>query len=94
LPQFDKRIPNLQLTTRSEHKKLHGDIGKETRFKKIYKLNFKNIYNRYLKIKCMYKMTDEYGCSEATLRRFFVKKTGVNSLREFAQKRGWKYARR
>lgn len=37
--KFDNRIENLQLTTRGEHKKLHPEVGRETRFKKIYNLD-------------------------------------------------------
>lgn len=32
--KLDNRLENLQLTTRSKHKKMHNDIGLKTRFKK------------------------------------------------------------
>lgn len=32
--RFDNRIENLQIVSRSEHKKLHDNIGLKTRFKK------------------------------------------------------------
>lgn len=40
---YDNRLENLQVVTRGEHKRLHPEIGKQTRFKKKYNLNKKYI---------------------------------------------------
>lgn len=32
--KLDNRIDNLEITNRTDHKKMHKDIGKETRFRK------------------------------------------------------------
>lgn len=34
--KYDNRIENLKIVTRSEHKKLHPEIGMKTRLKKIH----------------------------------------------------------
>ncbi len=37
--RHDNRLANLQLVTRGQHKKLHPEVGKQTRFKNKYNLD-------------------------------------------------------
>lgn len=65
----DNRIENLEIVSRSEHKKLHPEIGKETRIKQ--KFFFKK--NELLKLRnsglSMYKIAKIYKCTQPTIFR-------------------------
>ena len=43
----DNNINNLMLITRSEHLKVHSNIGIPTRFKKIYNIDINDVMNKY-----------------------------------------------
>lgn len=88
---FDNKIENLLLTNRSEHKKIHNEIGIKTRLKKKYYFNQKEIIDNYLKYKSCAKVAEIYGCQEMTIERELRKALHINSLREFAKEKRWKY---
>lgn len=65
---YDNRLDNLEIVSRSKHKKLHPEIGKGTRFKKIYSFDLEEIFKLYLKFS--YKEIAEiFGCSSGTIQR-------------------------
>ena len=67
--RLDNRIENLELVDRSQHKKMHPDIGKDTTFKQRYYLVGNDIVGMYLRKKSLQKVADTFGCSEITIRR-------------------------
>lgn len=77
----DNRIENLELLDRSQHKKLHDEIGNETRFKKKYFFNENKIIKDYKKIKSAIKLAKIYQCSEVTIRRILYKKLKTKNIR-------------
>jgi hypothetical protein len=72
----DNRIENLQLTNRAEHKKIHPEIGKKTRYKQKYFFTENNI----LEMKRLYsntpidKIAKKYKTSVGTIQKFVGKK--------------------
>jgi uncharacterized protein YrzB (UPF0473 family) len=88
--KLDNRIENLEIVSKSAHKKIHNDIGEETRFKNIYKFSNTEIYKKYLEYRSSQKVADEVGCSEITIRRILRNMFG-KSLREIAKDLGWNY---
>jgi len=76
----DNKIKNLQLTNRSEHKKLHSKIGEKTRFVKVFRFSNKNV-KEILEMFKNYTITDiakKYNCSFTTIWRVIKN----NKLRE------------
>ena len=69
---YDNRIENLEVLTRSEHKKKHPYIGKETRFKNIYNFKKDTIIELY-KTKTIQEISDIYGCYPMTVWSFMKK---------------------
>jgi len=88
----DNRIENLVIITRSEHKKLHPEIGKEYRYKKKYFFTENDI----LEIKKLYsntslnKIAKKYKTSIGTIQRFIGKKPivycGCGSVANYRKK--------
>ena len=81
--KHDNRIENLKIVSRSEHKKEHPEIGKETRFKKIHYINKEELSDLYIKklisIRAIAKMK---GMSQPTLlriqREYGIKRPTIN----------------
>lgn len=69
--RFDNRIENLQIVSRAEHKKIHDDIGKETRFKKVYHFDKKTILKiqNLRKTKTLKQLANLYKTSIGTIQR-------------------------
>ena len=59
---LDNRIENLEIVSRSEHKKLHPEIGEKTRFKKIYSINPDEILELFKKL-TINEIAKKYNCS-------------------------------
>ena len=91
--KLDNRLENLEIVSRSTHKKIHSDIGMKTRLRKIYKFDPSKVFELYKKLKNTIKVSVELNCSEITVRRIIKNYIG-GSLREFARKEGWKYGYR
>ena len=74
--RYDNRIENLDIVTRSEHKKIHPEIGVKTRFKQ------KHYFNKYYLLKLRtsglstYEIAEIYCCSKPTIWRA-LKKHGI-----------------
>lgn len=86
---FNNNINNLQITNRSEHKKIHSNIGAKTRFFPKYFLDDNLILEMY-KEKNMIDIAKTFGCSEITIRRVIRKhipKTTIKKLNHI-NKRG------
>lgn len=87
----DDRIENLQIVTKSEHKKIHDSIGENTRFKQIHQLDFNKVFNLYLKIKKTQDIANLFGCSQKTIERLLKKHLKIN-LKQYAKQQKWKYS--
>uniref|UniRef100_A0A6M3XZ96 Putative homing endonuclease n=1 Tax=viral metagenome TaxID=1070528 RepID=A0A6M3XZ96_9ZZZZ len=74
---IDNRIENLKLVNRSGHKKLHPEIGKKTRFKKIYDINPGEVLRLFKEI-TITEIAKKYGCSYFVIWTIIKK----NNLRE------------
>lgn len=77
---FDNRVENLQLVTRAEHKRLHGNIGTATRLKKQWELDEAEVLRRF-KHEPIAAIAGSLGCSESTVRRVVKKSFGSVDLR-------------
>lgn len=64
----DNRIKNLEIVSRSEHKKLHPEIGENSRFKKKYFIN-KNIVLEKFKSMTIMEIGKELGCSSGVIQK-------------------------
>lgn len=80
--KVDNRIENLEITTRSEHKKMHNEIGASTRFQKKYYLDETKIKSIYEKTKSSTTVAKKMGCSAKTAERFIKKIYKTKSLRK------------
>lgn len=65
---FDNRIENLFLTTRSEHKKLHAEIGTATRLKRVWTID-PALVRRLYKKHTAKDIAKRFGCSGKTICR-------------------------
>ncbi len=65
---FNNAIENLQIVTRAEHKRIHGEIGQATRLAKRWKLEPKAVADR-LRVDPAHVIAGEIGCSEKTVVR-------------------------
>lgn len=74
--RHDNRIENLEIVTRSEHKKLHPDIGKETRLKQTIFISKEELLKLRPERKSMQEIAKIYKCSQPTIWRF-LKKYGI-----------------
>ena len=74
--KHDNRIENLEIVTRSEHKKLHPEIGVGTRIKKIYSFDIDKLRSYRDAGLSTYKIAKIYGCNQATIFRE-LKKHGI-----------------
>ena len=74
--KHDNRIENLEIVTRSEHKKMHPEIGVSTRLKKIYNFDIEELKLHRNKGLSTYKIAAIYGCNQVTIFRE-LKKHGV-----------------
>jgi HNH endonuclease len=66
---FNNDVSNLQVVSRSEHKRIHAKIGMRTRLKKVWHLDPKTIGAIYKDRPNIQKIADQFGCTEATIRR-------------------------
>ena len=73
--KHDNRIENLQVMSRAEHRLEHGDVGKKTRFKQKYFLDYETVFELYKKMP-MEKVGEELGVPFGIVQRF-IKKTGL-----------------
>jgi len=74
--KHDNRIENLEIVTRSEHKKIHPEIGRGTRLKKIYSFDVDELKSHRVSGLSTYKIAEIYGCNQATIFRE-LKKHGI-----------------
>lgn len=65
---FNNNINNLQIVSRSEHKRIHADIGIGTRLKKVWALDPYAIYNMY-STQTSAHIAAQFGCSDRTILR-------------------------
>lgn len=81
--KLDNRIENLMLTTASDHKKEHPDIGKETRLKRIYEPEVfaDKAIKAYKEIRNAKFAAKVVGCSEMSLHRLIKNKLHITSLK-------------
>jgi hypothetical protein len=73
---FDNRLENLTIVTRSEHKKLHSEIGERTRIPKQWNLNANEIADLFASFPAS-EIARRLGCSYQTITRI------VKTLPEF-----------
>ena len=74
--KHDNRIENLEVVTRSEHKKLHSEIGEATRIKKVFFFDVDELKSHRKNGLSTYKIAKIYGCNQATIFRE-LKKNGI-----------------
>lgn len=67
--KHDNKINNLQIVSRSEHKKLHSEIGESTRIKKKYFFKKKQLLDLRKKKLSMQKIAEQYNCTQPTIFR-------------------------
>lgn len=67
--KHDNKINNLQIVSRSEHKKLHSKIGESTRIKKKYFFKKKQLLDLRKKKLSMQKIAEQYNCTQPTIFR-------------------------
>lgn len=65
---LDNRIENLEIVSRSFHKKIHEEIGRKTRFKQIHNLDIDLVLNEFLELS-FEQVAKKFNCSEVTIRR-------------------------
>lgn len=75
-------IDNLEKTNRSEHKKIHNEIGINTRFKKIHTISIKEVIVLYEKMN-MIKIAKIYNCNQKTIERMIKSYYGGKSPNRF-----------
>ena len=80
---FNNKIGNLLLTNRSEHKKIHSNIGFDTRLKKIYKFDSKKLKILYFRYKSAKPISKKMKCHVITIERELRKILKVNSLKQY-----------
>lgn len=81
--KLDNRLENLEILTRSEHKTLHHrDIGKETRFKKIYCFTLKEVLKMYKNGLSCQTISEQLNCSQKTIERLLKSELKIKSLYE------------
>lgn len=88
---FNNSIENLMVVSRAEHKKIHGDIGKETRLKKKYHFDDNAILKMYISS----RMTTEEialncDCSQKTIERILKPLLAQMGLKMKMNRRGSK----
>ena len=82
----DNRIENLEIVSRSEHKKRHPEIGITTRIKKSVYLDKERIKTEWLEGLSTHKIGINHGCSYATINRL-LKSIGIDlSSRKYNRK--------
>lgn len=67
--KLDNRPENLMVMTRSEHRKLHSEIGLTSRFEKVYSISDKEFHELYEQLGSQYKVASQVGCNQATVSR-------------------------
>jgi len=65
---FNNEISNLQIVSRAEHKRIHDEIGKSTRFKHLHSLDSVEILELF-KTKTCTEIAQAKGCSYKTITR-------------------------
>lgn len=68
----DDRLENLQVVSHAEHKRIHDEIGRETRFKQRHVLNAEEVVSLCLD-KTFIEVAEQFGCDETTIRRLIKK---------------------
>ena len=69
----DNRIENLEIVNRSEHKKLHPEIGIHYRYKKIYDFSEKEICKLYLDGLSVKQISKKFNCSLHPIRVVLIR---------------------
>lgn len=75
---FDNQESNLQLVSRSEHKKIHDSVGAATRLKKIHRFDLDELMALYRRPMTFEEIARSKGCSEATVRRMLKPLLGID----------------
>ncbi len=75
--KLDNELRNLIITDRSNHRKMHSNIGIKTRYTRVWELENYDILIKYAKYNSTQKIADEIGCNQKTVERFIVKTTGM-----------------
>ena len=66
--KHDNRIENLKIVTRAEHKRIHPEIGKESRFKRIYFISKEELRTKYVdELRSIREIARSKGMSQPTL---------------------------
>lgn len=71
--KLDNRIENLEIVSRSEHKKIHSEIGMNTRLKKKYHFDGEILVGLYKKYNNCIEVARVLGSSSKTVERELVK---------------------
>ena len=75
--RHDNRVENLEILSRSEHRKIHPDIGIETRRKQKYYFNKEELINLRNLGLSTYKIAKKYNCSHSliwlTLKKYGIR---------------------
>jgi hypothetical protein len=66
---LNNSVENLQIVTRAEHKKIHKEIGIQTRFSRVYNLNREAIFELFKTKNCT-EIALLIGCSQKTISNF------------------------
>jgi len=76
---FNNYINNLELTTRTEHKTIHDEIGKKTRFKDKHNIDANELERLYEVMTCK-QLAEHFkcsiGCISHRLKRLGLRKNG------------------
>lgn len=67
---FDNRIENLRIVSRSEHMKIHPEIGAATRFKRTHSIRYSRLNRLYIDFgMSIREIADHIGVSAMTIHR-------------------------
>lgn len=82
--KFDNRIENLEIVDRSNHMKMHKEIGQKSLDVRFIKINIEDVCEMY-KTTSIEKIANHYGVAAMTIW-YRLKKAGIKT-----NKRGHKY---
>lgn len=83
---FNNDLSNLQLVNRSEHKKLHPNIGVSTQLKKVWHLDVQEILALHKEYTCK-AIAEYFGCSGPTIERIIRAHLSRSETRKFGGKK-------
>lgn len=73
---FNNAIENLEIVSRSDHKKKHPNIGEKTRFNQKYNFDVSKITELYQNM-TLQQIADLYNCVIGTVH-YFIKKHNIS----------------